>query len=92
MLDMPWTHRFLPCSDADDIICGWLKMRGLFKQWTRKWFVLRPGALLHYKDMDMGAEDAGTIDLRNCDVVVRESKKSGFCFKVYNRSEMKPRS
>lgn len=29
---------------------GWMKMRGAFKNWFLRWFVLRPGKLIYYKD------------------------------------------
>lgn len=63
---------------------GWMKIRGVMKQWTIRLFDLRPPYLIYFKDEeDEMREDAvGIIDLRHCKVFERESKKDGFCFKI----------
>ena len=64
---------------------GWVKYRGVMKQWSLRLFVLKPPVLIYYKDeIDESKEAAsGIINLHNCNVVKRESKKDGFCFKIY---------
>ena len=63
---------------------GWMKIRGVMKQWTIRLFDLRPPYLIYFKDeVDEMREDAvGIIDLKGCKVFERESKKDGFCFKI----------
>ncbi len=34
----------------DDLISGWLKMRGALKNWHLRYFVLRPGKLIYYRE------------------------------------------
>lgn len=68
---------------------GWVKYRGVMKQWSLRLFVLKPPMLIYYKDeIDESKEAAsGIINLHNCNVVKRESKKDGFCFKIYSLNE-----
>ncbi len=68
---------------------GWVKYRGVMKQWSLRLFVLKPPMLIYYKDeIDESKEAAvGIINLHNCNVVKRESKKDGFCFKIYGSND-----
>lgn len=68
---------------------GWVKYRGVMKQWSLRLFVLKPPMLIYYKDeIDESKEAAsGIINLHNCSVVKRESKKDGFCFKIRGMNE-----
>lgn len=63
---------------------GWIKIRGVMKQWTIRLFDLRPPYLIYFKDEDdeMRDDAVGIIDLKGCKVSERESKKDGFCFKI----------
>jgi hypothetical protein len=36
--------------DEPALMSGWMKMRNSMKIWVNKWFVLRPGMLIYYKD------------------------------------------
>ena len=68
---------------------GWVKYRGVMKQWSLRLFVLKPPMLIYFKDeIDESKEAAaGIINLHGCAVVKRESKKDGFCFKIYSLNE-----
>ena len=67
---------------------GTVKIRGMFKQWTSKYVIVRDGVLSVYKDAgkaEWGKAEA-EIQLRGkCQVSKRNTKKGGFCFKVRNR-------
>ena len=65
------------------LLSGWLKMRGPLKNWVNRWFVLRKGVLIYYKD-PKDRDWIGTIFLHGCMVTERPSKKDGFCFKIYH--------
>eukprot|EP01135_Chromosphaera_perkinsii_P004532 Nk52_evm2s288 gene=Nk52_evmTU2s288 len=65
------------------LISGWLKMRGPLKNWVSRWFVLRRGVLVYYKD-PKDRDWLGTIFLHGCMVTERPSKKEGFCFKIFH--------
>eukprot|EP00126_Sphaerothecum_destruens_P000246 Sdes_comp10291_c0_seq1m1925 len=65
------------------ILTGWLKVRGPLKSWVNRWFVLRKGVLIFYKD-PKDRDWLGTVFLHGCLVTERPSKKDGFCFKIYH--------
>lgn len=63
---------------------GWLKVRGVTKQWAVRLFVLRPPVLAAYRDEDAAARGSALFaaHLRGCVCHERVSKKDGFCFMV----------
>ena len=61
---------------------GVVKIRGAFKQWTKRYCVLRPGWLFHYDDSSMDPKDSGKINIANCTVEFRDSKKTVRIFAV----------
>jgi hypothetical protein len=34
----------------ENIMCGWMKMRNSMKIWVNRWWVLRPGKLIYFRD------------------------------------------
>jgi len=56
------------------------------KLWINRWFVLRPGKLIYYKDeKDMSRDRcAGILRLADCKVKERPTNKDGFSFKIYH--------
>jgi len=71
---------------ADTILAGWMKMRNSLKKWSFRWFVLKPGKLIYFKDpADVArAHCNGIISLQGCEVSIRPSKKDGACFKIWH--------
>lgn len=72
MLCQPETHR------------GWLKVRGVVKQWAPRFCVLRPPVLLLFKDeADVEKQSVtAVVHLRGCVCSPRQSKMEGFCMKI----------
>lgn len=82
-------------SGEVNIIKGWMKMRNSMKIWINRWFVLRPGKLIYYKDEKVGLyfpekkqemvrdKCAGILRLADCKVKERPTNKDGFSFKIY---------
>jgi len=72
---------------SDDVVLsGFMKMRNTLKKWSNRYFELKPGTLVYYKDEDNAAKAdcMGMIILKGCLVQIRPSKKPGFCFKIFN--------
>ncbi|XP_046861335.1 oxysterol-binding protein-related protein 8-like isoform X2 [Xenia sp. Carnegie-2017] len=65
------------------ILSSWLKIRGTLKNWARFWCVVKPGALVIYKN-NKEEQWVGTVILNGCEFIERPSKKEGFCFKIYH--------
>ncbi|XP_028417007.1 oxysterol-binding protein-related protein 8-like isoform X2 [Dendronephthya gigantea] len=65
------------------ILSSWLKIRGTLKNWARFWCLVKPGALIIYRN-DKEEQWVGTVILNGCEVIERPSKKEGFCFKIYH--------
>ena len=63
---------------------GWLKVRGVTKQWSVRLLVLRPPVLAAYRDEEAAARGTALFaaHLRGCVCRERASKKDGFCFMV----------
>eukprot|EP01114_Cavostelium_apophysatum_P008315 TRINITY_DN2071_c0_g1_i2.p1 TRINITY_DN2071_c0_g1~~TRINITY_DN2071_c0_g1_i2.p1 ORF type:complete len:1089 (+),score=358.13 TRINITY_DN2071_c0_g1_i2:115-3381(+) len=78
--------RFRTDDNQDDVITGWMKMRGPLKNWYLRYFVLRPGKLIYYRD-DVDTDCQGIILLRGCIIIDRETKKEGYCFKILHPLE-----
>ncbi|GAU98121.1 hypothetical protein RvY_09304-2 [Ramazzottius varieornatus] len=69
---------------------GWLKARTTIKTWTKVWCDLKPGGMILYRNEARPGEAnvwIGTILLNVCRVIMRPSKKEGFCFKIYHPLE-----
>jgi len=73
-------------SGEMNIIKGWMKMRNSMKIWINRWFVLRLGKLIYYKDeKDMSRDRCvGILRLADCTVKERPTNKDGFSFKIYH--------
>jgi len=70
--------------DEPPLMSGWMKMRNSMKIWVNKWFVLRPGMLIYYKDKSAVVKDrvSGILRLSDCRVSERVTEKDGFSFKI----------
>lgn len=53
-------------SDDANILTGWVKMRNSMKIWNQRWFVLRPGKLIYYKDEKVCHGDVNSSWNRIC--------------------------
>eukprot|EP01116_Phalansterium_solitarium_P024757 TRINITY_DN9159_c0_g1_i2.p1 TRINITY_DN9159_c0_g1~~TRINITY_DN9159_c0_g1_i2.p1 ORF type:complete len:792 (-),score=305.87 TRINITY_DN9159_c0_g1_i2:189-2564(-) len=74
-------------AGSDVLMSGWMKMRGSpIRSWHMRWFVLRPGKLIYYTG-EREKDCTGIILLRSCRVLVRPSKKVGYCFKIFHPRE-----
>eukprot|EP00027_Filamoeba_sp_ATCC50430_P009187 CAMPEP_0168561338 /NCGR_PEP_ID=MMETSP0413-20121227/11542_1 /TAXON_ID=136452 /ORGANISM="Filamoeba nolandi, Strain NC-AS-23-1" /LENGTH=767 /DNA_ID=CAMNT_0008592703 /DNA_START=91 /DNA_END=2394 /DNA_ORIENTATION=- len=69
-----------------NLMTGWMKMRNSMKLWINRWFVLRPGKLIYYKDdKDMTRDRCvGILKLADCEIRTRQTNKDGFSFKIYH--------
>eukprot|EP00013_Stygamoeba_regulata_P017219 CAMPEP_0177680652 /NCGR_PEP_ID=MMETSP0447-20121125/30289_1 /TAXON_ID=0 /ORGANISM="Stygamoeba regulata, Strain BSH-02190019" /LENGTH=1306 /DNA_ID=CAMNT_0019190001 /DNA_START=99 /DNA_END=4019 /DNA_ORIENTATION=- len=66
------------------VMKGFLKVRGSFRVWHTRWFVLIPGQLLYYSN-DKTSKLYGRIKLDGCEVLQRSSKKHGFGMQINHR-------
>jgi len=86
-------------SETEALCSGWMKMRHPMKKWVSRWFVLRQGILVYYRDektaINPKRKPSGAILL--ADTEVREdriSKDGMFSLKIehlHNRSVFKTR-
>eukprot|EP01114_Cavostelium_apophysatum_P019741 TRINITY_DN6443_c0_g1_i3.p1 TRINITY_DN6443_c0_g1~~TRINITY_DN6443_c0_g1_i3.p1 ORF type:complete len:758 (+),score=220.97 TRINITY_DN6443_c0_g1_i3:191-2464(+) len=76
----------LMISHEAPIMTGWMKMRNSMKLWINRWFVLKPGKLIYYKDeKDMQRDRCvGILRLAGCEVKYRPTNKDGFSFKIHH--------
>jgi len=74
-----------PPALPDDlkIMSGWMKMKNSMKLWPNRWFVLRPGRLMYYKD-EKEHRCSGELQLEDCKVQELNINKDGFSFKIYH--------
>ncbi len=56
--------------DTEDVKSGWMKMRGSLKNWHLRYFVLRPGKLIYYRN-ETDPDCQGIIRLKGCQVTIR---------------------
>jgi len=56
------------------------------KIWINRWFVLRPGKLIYFKEEKYMVRDrcVGILRLGDCKVLERPTHKDGFSFKIYH--------
>jgi len=77
-----------PVMAAEEVTIheGWMKMRNSMKIWVSRYFVLRPGKIIYYKDDKDVSKDrcAGILRLADCKVKERLSTKDGYSFKIYH--------
>jgi hypothetical protein len=76
-------------SDVDmssNLLSGWVKLRNSMKIWKNRWFVLRPGRLIYYKEEKKAKKDrcVGIFQLADCIVEERPTSMEGFSFKITN--------
>eukprot|EP01119_Soliformovum_irregulare_P013605 TRINITY_DN3640_c0_g1_i1.p1 TRINITY_DN3640_c0_g1~~TRINITY_DN3640_c0_g1_i1.p1 ORF type:complete len:731 (+),score=236.41 TRINITY_DN3640_c0_g1_i1:64-2256(+) len=84
---IPSRGSFPDSSQPEPNICsGWMKMRNSMKLWVNRYFVLRPGKLIYYKDEKEYARNrcAGILRLSDCMVKERLSNRDGASFKIYH--------
>jgi len=72
--------------DDVNIITGWVKMRNSMKIWINRFFALRPGKLIYFKDDKEMAKGrcVGIIRLADCHIRTRPTHKDGFSFKIWH--------
>ncbi len=60
-----------------DLLTGWIKIRNAMKSWKTRWFVLRAGRLLYFKQEKYEAKKSavGILELADCRVYARPTVK-----------------
>jgi len=73
-------------KDENNLMSGWMKLRNYMKNWKQRWFILRKGKLIYYKDDKRAKKDqcTGILQLADCKVEERATHKNGFSFKIKN--------
>ncbi|PRP77945.1 oxysterol binding family protein, member 7 [Planoprotostelium fungivorum] len=73
-------------SDDVNIITGQVKMRNSMKIWINRFFALRPGRLIYFKDDRemLKGRCTGIIRLADCHIRTRPTHKDGFSFKIWH--------
>eukprot|EP01118_Nematostelium_gracile_P019133 TRINITY_DN874_c0_g1_i1.p1 TRINITY_DN874_c0_g1~~TRINITY_DN874_c0_g1_i1.p1 ORF type:complete len:733 (+),score=187.36 TRINITY_DN874_c0_g1_i1:91-2289(+) len=76
--------------DNPNVLKGWMKMRNSMKIWINRFFVLRPGKMVYYKDEKEMARDRciGILKLQDCKIKMRDSNKDSYSFKIYHVTKM----
>lgn len=72
-------------ESTQEIHSGWLKARTTFKRWTKVWCQIKPSYLILYTSQEAQKKHRfGVVLLSVCQIIIRPTKKEGFCFKLLN--------